>query len=263
MAKFTLFSEDRFGVDLWEPQYTLSIQPTLTIANDQIRLDGLQVGSFGLFLGEGLVVSGPTSVGVTLQNGTLTGYVDRDPGELQMRASGWDISAAVFYTAVINSDFSTLRDLMFGKADTVDGSKGGDTIRTLGGDDLVKAAGGRDVINGGEGRDTLFGGLGADQFEFDVSPGFADRDIIRDFTSGSDKILLEEAAFTAIVEGPLTEGAFRVGPAATDADDRIIYDRATGKVFYDADGVGGADQIIFAQVTAGLRLAASDFLLID
>ena len=39
--------------------------------------------------------------------------------------------------------------------------------------------------------------------------------------------------------GELDARAFFIGPAAADADDRIIYDDQTGRLFFDPDGVGG------------------------
>ncbi len=51
-------------------------------------------------------------------------------------------------------------------------------------------------------------------------------------------------------------------PSALDADDRIIYDSATGRIYYDADGSGAGAQVLFAQVTAGLALTNADFLIV-
>ena len=52
------------------------------------------------------------------------------------------------------------------------------------------------------------------------------------------------------------------GTAAQDADDRIIYDSATGQLYYDADGNGAGAQVLFANLNANLSLSASDFTVI-
>ncbi|HYI63589.1 MAG TPA: hypothetical protein VEW71_01750 [Allosphingosinicella sp.] len=49
-------------------------------------------------------------------------------------------------------------------------------------------------------------------------------------------------------------------PAAADADDCIIYDPATGNLFYDRDGTGDEVQILFAILDPGLAVTASDFV---
>ncbi|HWT13405.1 MAG TPA: hypothetical protein VN231_11670, partial [Allosphingosinicella sp.] len=54
--------------------------------------------------------------------------------------------------------------------------------------------------------------------------------------------------------------AFRQGAAAADASDRIVYDQATGQLFYDGDGSGAAAQILFATVAAGTALTSADFI---
>ena len=50
---------------------------------------------------------------------------------------------------------------------------------------------------------------------------------------------------------------------AADADDGIIYDQATGNVWYDADGNGIQAAQLFAKLTAGALLAAGDFQIIN
>ena len=57
-------------------------------------------------------------------------------------------------------------------------------------------------------------------------------------------------------------GAFNTGTAATQADDRIVYDSASGALLFDADGLGGAAGVQFATVAAGLALSVLDFIVI-
>jgi Ca2+-binding RTX toxin-like protein len=122
---------------------------------------------------------------------------------------------------------------------------------------------GDNVLNGGAGNDVLFGFGGADTFAFTTALGAGNVDVIGDFTSGTDKIALDDAVFTAMGSlGALNPNAFVAGTAAGDADDRIIYDAATGNIYYDADGNGGGAQVLFANVGVGNTLLASDFQVI-
>ena len=83
---------------------------------------------------------------------------------------------------------------------------------------------------------------------------------ILDFTGGTDKLVLDPGVFAAAgPTGPMATAAFFMGRRAHDADDRIIYNGANGKVMYDADGNGAGAAVTFARVTVGLTLTASDF----
>ncbi|HEX2171175.1 MAG TPA: hypothetical protein VHL09_01860 [Dehalococcoidia bacterium] len=42
----------------------------------------------------------------------------------------------------------------------------------------------------------------------------------------------------------------------------MIYDRGTGDLWYDPDGLGGAPGIKFAILPAGLRLSGSDLYIV-
>ena len=54
-----------------------------------------------------------------------------------------------------------------------------------------------------------------------------------------------------------------VGTAAADAGDRIIYDAATGNLYYDSDGTGAVAQVLFATLdNMPGNLGAADFLVI-
>lgn len=119
---------------------------------------------------------------------------------------------------------------------------------------------GNDRIYGGLGSDTLIGGAGKDTFVFDTKLGSSNIDKIEDFSAKDDTIWLDDDIFTKAGKvGDLSSAAFYVGTAAHDSSDRIIYDKSSGKLFYDADGKGGVAAIQFAQLQKGLSITASDF----
>jgi Ca2+-binding RTX toxin-like protein len=119
---------------------------------------------------------------------------------------------------------------------------------------------GDDHLHGGLGSDTLMGGTGLDSFWFETALGKTNVDKILDFTAADDTIRLDRSIFTeAGAAGTLAESAFVMGTKAGDADDRIVYDQATGNIFYDADGSGLGAAVLFAQVTAGTTLTYQDF----
>jgi Ca2+-binding RTX toxin-like protein len=114
------------------------------------------------------------------------------------------------------------------------------------------------VLNGREGNDTLTGNIGADTFVFSRDLGPNNVDTITDM-SGNDTILLHSNVFSALSTGALAPSALVFGGAATDGDDRIIYDQTTGQLFYDADGTGAAAQILFAELEDKAMIAADMF----
>jgi Ca2+-binding RTX toxin-like protein len=110
---------------------------------------------------------------------------------------------------------------------------------------------GNDTLDGRAGNDTLIGGVGADQFVFSAAPGAANADHVADFFSGTDKIVLDGAAMTAVgPSGNFASGDARFHAAAGasaghDADDRIVLNTTNGELWYDADGSGtGAAQLV-------------------
>ena len=68
--------------------------------------------------------------------------------------------------------------------------------------------------------------------------------------------------FAGLSLGVLAAGAFRTGAAAADADDRIIYNSATGALMFDADGNGAGAAIQFATLATGLAMTNAEFLVI-
>jgi len=121
---------------------------------------------------------------------------------------------------------------------------------------------GANTIDGKGGNDTLFGLNGADNFAFTTALGAGNVDTITGFSVTDDTILIDNAVFTGLLDGSLAAGAFNTGSAATQGDDHIIYNSATGALLFDVDGVGGAAGVQFATLTAGLALTSADFLVI-
>jgi hypothetical protein len=117
-------------------------------------------------------------------------------------------------------------------------------------------------LKGRLGKDLLTGGDGNDRFQFDTAlDGSANVDKILDFATGLDKISLDDAVFAGLTNAGRA-AAFHVGTSAASAHDRIIYNPATGALFFDVDGKGGEAQVKFAVVTAGTDLVATDFIII-
>lgn len=149
-----------------------------------------------------------------------------------------------------------------GGADIIDGGVGNDTIDGGKGRDTIDGEGGKDIINGGAGRDALSGGGGRDIFVFSSKLQKSNRDEIDDFSVKYDTIHLDKSVFTKVKKGALKANAFEQGSKADDAKDRIIYDKATGNLFYDADGNKSGKQVKFAELDDGLKITAADFFVI-
>ncbi len=148
------------------------------------------------------------------------------------------------------------------KDDTLSGGLGNDRLQGLQGNDRLNGGGGADLISGGAGLDTLIGGGGADRFVFGES-GAADADRITDFQHGIDKILMTYNLLPGNPAGTLADAAFRrIGSGSVDADDRVLYNRASGEIFLDGDGSGVMAPVLLARVDAGTTLGASDFQIV-
>lgn len=143
--------------------------------------------------------------------------------------------------------------------DFITGSSGRNILIGGRGEDVLRGSAGNDVLRGGLGDDTLNGGSGADEFRFDTGLGSGSNvDVIENYSIANDFISLDDRVFDAM-GSTLSASEFRIGSSAQDANDYIIYNSATGALFYDADGAGGASQIQFAELRSGLSMTASEF----
>lgn len=145
------------------------------------------------------------------------------------------------------------------------GGEGNDTLIGGIGNDSLQGGDGNDVLIGGAGIDELIGGAGGDVFSFDVLGVSADRDVIKDFAHGVDRLAFSESAFAAFAgtpTGDLPSTMFVAGSQAVTADQHVVWNAATGALFYDADGAGGAAQVQIAVLQAGAVVTYQDILLI-
>jgi serralysin len=128
---------------------------------------------------------------------------------------------------------------------------------------IIHGNGGDNVLNGGAGNDVISGFGGSDIFLFNTAlNAAANMDVIKDFTAADDTIFLHSAVFNGLGLGALAAGAFNTGSAASQTDDRIIYNTATGALLFDADGSGGAAAIQFALLSGHPSVTAADFVVI-
>ncbi|MGA0530921.1 M10 family metallopeptidase C-terminal domain-containing protein [Hansschlegelia sp. KR7-227] len=126
---------------------------------------------------------------------------------------------------------------------------------------IIVGNGGDNRLDGSKGADALTGGGGSDAFVFanGLGPGNIDR--ITDFAIGVDEIELTARFFPELSKGALAASAFAIGEIASDAADRILYDRESGGLFFDRDGTADAyDPLQFALLSANLNLKFSDFV---
>jgi Ca2+-binding RTX toxin-like protein len=205
-------------------------------------------------------------------SGNDTYYVDHTADRVtELSAAGTDtVLAVVSYVLSQHVENLTLNSLAAinatGNAEhnTLTGNDGNNTLTGLSGNDTLLGGNGNDTLYGGLGNDILNGGSGLDVFVFNEKRSSTNIDQIVNFSAADDTIWLGKNYFKAFTaSGRITDEAFNFGSAATQSDDRIIYNTQTGALLFDADGWGGAAGIQFAQISGVMgTLSASDFFVI-
>jgi len=155
----------------------------------------------------------------------------------------------------------TIRSIRDGTSNTIVFSEIEERELTGGdGNDTLRGGAWNDVLHGSRGNDVVAGGTGNDQFYFDTALNASSNvDRLTDYSVADDTIRLDDSVFTALTTGKLASGAFFIGSAAHDIDDRIIYDSASGALYYDSNGSAADGSVKFAQLSAGLALTNADF----
>ncbi|NIX76883.1 calcium-binding protein [Microvirga terricola] len=150
----------------------------------------------------------------------------------------------------------------------IEGNSSSNTLKGTSGADDIYGHGGNDKIYGKNGSDVLTGGSGKDTFVFDTKPGANNVDTITDFNVSDDRIWLDNAVYTKLGSGStssprtLSKSYFEIGSKADDSNDYILYDKATGSLYYDADGSGKGAAVEIAKLAKGLSLTYNDFYVV-
>ncbi|WP_245602815.1 M10 family metallopeptidase C-terminal domain-containing protein [Gloeothece verrucosa] len=174
---------------------------------------------------------------------------------------------------------NVLENLLGGSSeDCLIGNSLNNTITGGAGNDTLLGGGGNDSLIEGAGNDILTGGTGNDKFIYQTRRAFETGDVgidvVSDFTSGSDKIVLSKATFTAlssIVGNNISASDFAVvvdDANAASSNALIVYCSSTGSLYYNqngsASGLGtGAEFIDLPSLAAdGKNLTVADFAII-
>jgi serralysin len=212
-----------------------------------------------------------------LGNDILSGGPGVDGASYQSASAGVTVNLAVdtaqatggagidTLTSIANLVGSAFADTLIGNrsANSLTGGHGDDTLSGNAGSDRLGGGDGADLLSGDAGNDRLIGGSGNDTFCFNAAIGSSNVDVIKDFVAAEDAIQLDDAVFAGIGPvGVLAPAAFAIGTEALDADDRIIFNSATGELFYDADGSGEGVAMQFALLPNRAVVDADDFFVV-
>lgn len=192
-----------------------------------------------------------------------------------------DNLAIAFDVTIENAIGSVKNDKIFGNItdnlltgnegdDELYGDSGNDALLGFSGNDYLNGGEGFDELNGEEGDDTLVGGLGVDtligaagQDTFILSSDPNDTDWIADFITDEDLLIIDESGLSkGLAAGQLKANRFVVGARAQDRGDRVIYNPASGGLFYDANGSDRGGRTLIAQLSNDLALTHNNIQII-
>jgi Ca2+-binding RTX toxin-like protein len=227
--------------------------------DNQNNIYGQILTATGKKLGSSFLVS-------TAQGGEQTGPV------IEALAGGGFV--VTYQSEAADDDSEGIAARIYGR-----GTSGADTVTVdssgvfsgFGGNDKIAGNSNANFLSGGSGddrlwgrwgNDRLYGGTGSDTFYFSSSlSAKSNVDRISDFTHDVDHLALAGARFGALGAG-VTASEFRLGTSASDSNDHLIYDKQNGKLYYDADGKGGAKAVLFVDLKDGTVLDSGDFLIV-
>jgi Ca2+-binding RTX toxin-like protein len=237
--------------------------------------------------GSDLIVGGTGADAMTGGFGNDTLYVD-DAGDVVVEEAGQGIDTVYVNTAAyvlsagaeveaLVADAGALNLTGSNSANTISGNALSNRLWGLAGNDQIRGDLGHDRLYGGTGNDRLSGGVGNDQlkgesgrdvFVFDTRTNKSTNvDKVYDFKSSDDSFHLDNAIFTKLGRASAAGVRFKSdmfveGTRAKDREDRIVYDKKTGNLYYDQDGTGSKAQVKIATLTNKTKLYWHDFYVI-
>ncbi|MBG1261970.1 beta strand repeat-containing protein [Nostoc commune] len=143
-----------------------------------------------------------------------------------------------------------------------------DSIAGSNGNDTLRGGLGNDTLTGGKGNDSLYGEYGTDTFAFNsFNEGvdtIYDFNFSNQFETTNELIQVSAGGFGGgLSSGSLKANQFTIGTSATTNTQRLIYNSATGGLFFDQDGSkSGFTQVQFAQISGGVTLTENNFVVV-
>jgi Ca2+-binding RTX toxin-like protein len=199
-------------------------------------------------------------------NDTLIGgmgddrYLIRSPGDMAVESAGGGIDEVLAFRSYAME--AHVEKLFMQTVYTKDGAPAIFNGIGNGLDNTIVGTPFANFLIGREGRDTLKGQAGADTFVFDRALGASNVDRIIDFNVNTvnegDTLLLKGSVFGGMTAGALSTANFVTGTKAGDTSDRIIFDQASGRMWYDSDGTGAATQVLVATFEQNAIVTAGD-----
>jgi len=244
------------------------IQVTGATTAIQIDTNNTAVAELTINMTGAFVLDATDFVGVTAAGGNTPNAVPSNPTAgndlISLGAGNNTVNALAGNDIVVGN---TGDDTISGGtgSDNLMGGAGNDTLAGDAGNDNLMGDAGNDILRGGAGLDILTGGAGADMFTINTTLNRTTNvDTIADFSSADgDKIQLENSVMTRLLTtGTLNAANFRLSTAVADANDYIVYEQATGRLFYDADGSGATQSVLFATISNPGVLTNNDFVVI-
>ena len=149
-------------------------------------------------------------------------------------------------------------DIIFGFQNII-GSSAADTLTGDSGVNAINGGAGDDILDGlGDGADSLTGGTDIDRFVIHVVAG--GQDTIADFVQNEDLLRFSSTDF-GITNATLAAQLFNNATTASGnaAGAELIFDNATSRLLYDADGVAGGEFVIAILTGQSGDLTTADF----